>query len=154
MELTPMKTKSNSGCSTHPKGKGTVILFSGTVHELCTENARNRQKQTSFEDYPGWKYPIDLLGVGDIATYDRSKTEEPAQYVIEEIHDHGKDPDQRVVVARKLLSGKENERFIFNARFIVGGKTVDLYYNQAIHIRNVEQAISTRQKVNAQGGYN
>lgn len=150
-----MKSKSKSGCSTHSQGNGTVILFSGTVHELCAENAKNKPKQSSFEDYPGWKYPIDLLNIGDIAIYDRSKTEEPTQYQIEEIHDHGKDPEQRVVVARKLLSsGKENERFIFNARYLVGGKTVDLYYNQAIHIRNVEQAILTRQKVNAQGGYN
>ncbi|MDR2944709.1 MAG: hypothetical protein LBU81_06500 [Methanosarcinales archaeon] len=138
-----MQSKTNSGCVTHPKRK-TKIIFTGTVEGLREENERQSSS----------KYSITMLRIGDIVTYDRAKNEGSAQYIVEEIFEHGKDSEQRIVVAQKLIprAKNENERYIFNARFF--GTIIDLYYNQKIHVRNIEQVVSTRQKVNARGGYN
>ena len=135
-----------------------IPLFTGTAQEFTASVTKEKQTQMSLVDYPGYKRPIENIEVGDLIEYDRTKASEFPVYKVEEIHGHGADENQRVVVMKRVtpaLSEKEqNERTVFNARFLLGCKVADLYFPARATLSTVDLVVSNRQNVNVQGGYN
>lgn len=154
-----MKSTQGSVASASPQAGAPLksIIFSGTALELSLINSQERNSyQASFSSYPEInKIPIDTVKVGDTALYDRVKLGDVATYEIEEIHEHGADDDQRVVVARKVfpVDEKAGTRTIFNARFLLGSKSLDLYNPTKSDVVNIESCVATRQDLNRRGGY-